>query len=257
MGDDTKAKDLLHDLPVRERLGERLIARVGARRDDAPGAARRRRLFERLGLPDPYDPKTKSDSGPGLGPVSLKLSERRKPAPHSRVKDPNQKKSQGGPGSFKPSGIPKAPEKPPPRSAAEVAADYAKRQAKKPSASERKVPDIDPAIQRKLQAQRQAQEAIAARRAAEAEAKEDGRGNRGRFRMRRTQATGPKSRPVEPPPEPESVSEEPVEETPKPPPRRAPPGPGGGLDDLFGFADEGRVRVGRQKKKSFKKADED
>ena len=244
MADDTKAKEILKELPQRKPLGERLLERVGARKDDAPGAARRRRLFARLGLPDPYDPKAK-DTGTGLGPVSLKLSERRRPAPHARVKDPSSRQATSSPGSFKPKGIPSAPTKPPPKSAAEVAKDYAKRQASKPKAEGE---DVDPLIQRRLEAQRQAQEALQARREAEAQAKaEGGRGSRGRFRMRRTEATGPKSRPIEKPPE--KPAEKKAEEPSPPPPRRAPPGPPGGLDDLFGFADEGRVRLPPRKKK--------
>ncbi len=235
MAEDDKAKDVLATLTPRKLLGERLLERVGARRDDAPGAARRRRLFARLGLPDPYEPKASSDPGPGLGPVSLKLSERRRPAPHSRVRDPNRKRE--GAGSFKPSGVPKAPPKPPPKPAA----------AAKPAPSE-PAPAIDPAIQRRLEAQKKAQEAVEERGRVEAEERKSTgtRGQGGRFRMRRTSATGPKSRPVETPPEetPEAAPEAP----PKPPIRRTPPGPAAGPDDLFGFADEGRIRIPRKKK---------
>lgn len=253
MSDDKKAKDVLEELPTRPRLGERLLQRVGARRDDAPGAARRRKLFARLGLPDPYEPRAKESRGPGLGPVSLKLSERRRPAPHSRVKDPKATKPEG-PGSFKPKGIPSKPSKPKAQSAAAAA---------KRAPPKAPIPDIDPAIQRKLDAQRGMQRQPEEKNVAApppppveggppSEAELAARSKRpkrkgGRFRMRRTSATGPTSRPVPPPPDETAPATETEAEPPKPP--RAPARPAAGLDDLFGFANEGRMRIPRGDKK--------
>ncbi|MCP4809256.1 MAG: hypothetical protein GY913_12370 [Proteobacteria bacterium] len=242
MADDAKAKDVLEELTRRRTPGDRLTQRLGARRDSAPGHARRKHLFERLGLPDPWDPKAKKAAPPGLGQVALKLSDRRRPAPHAKIRDPNKKKTaqqQHAPRA------PKAVPKPPPAPNVPKAAPKPTPAKKAPKAADLP-PGVDPAIQRRLEAQARAKkerEELAQARSEEASTEQ---ARRGRFRMRRTNATGPKSRPV--PRDLPKKKDEPPPPRDTAPPRRVPGGNSGGLDDLFGFSSEPRMRIPKNKK---------
>ena len=92
-----KARDLLRSdrLTRRERLGERLLRRVGGRMWERPNLAVSARLYKRFQIDDPWAPagSDKRRKKLGLGPVNLRFGERkRQPAPHLRIKDPNKKK---------------------------------------------------------------------------------------------------------------------------------------------------------------------
>ena len=111
-----RAQDVLDDLPVRRRLGERTLDRVGQRAWKRPNVAVSSRLFKLYRLADPWDPNAKSEEEASirLGPVSLRLgTQKRAPAPHLRPKKPKGKKKpvrQGNlpPGFKPPSGVPAA-----------------------------------------------------------------------------------------------------------------------------------------------------
>jgi len=92
-----KARDLLRAdrLKRRERLGERLLRRVGGRMWDRPNLACSARLYKRFQIDDPWAPpgSDKRTKKLGLGPVNLRFGQRkRQPAPHLKIKDPNKKK---------------------------------------------------------------------------------------------------------------------------------------------------------------------
>lgn len=116
--EDPRARDVLGELRIRTPLGDRLVARLGARGWSPPRFSRRgRRLYERCGVPDPWDP----DAPPfdiALGDVGLAArtpgssvdpSGRRAPAPHAA---PPAEKAAPAAASFRPS-IPGASSKEP------------------------------------------------------------------------------------------------------------------------------------------------
>ncbi|MDP6932423.1 MAG: hypothetical protein QGG40_05875 [Myxococcota bacterium] len=80
---ELRAKDILAELEPRCSRQGGLTERVGHRGWGRPKVATSRRLFERLGIADPWDPDSR-DGPVGLGSVALKLGERRQPAPHAR-----------------------------------------------------------------------------------------------------------------------------------------------------------------------------
>jgi hypothetical protein len=87
--DDRRAKDCLADFKPRRVAGEGLLDRVVMRAKKGPRWAR---VFDRLGLPDPYD--CDAEEQPlGLGPVGIKLVDRRRPAPHARPPQDKESKS--------------------------------------------------------------------------------------------------------------------------------------------------------------------
>ena len=105
-----KAKDVLDTLPVRRRLGERTLLRVGRRGWERPNVAVSARLFTLYRLADPWDPNQRSDAEESirLGPVSLRLGvPKRQPAPHLKPKAPKKtaKKTNLPPGFKPPSGV--------------------------------------------------------------------------------------------------------------------------------------------------------
>ncbi len=274
MADDTKAKDLLRarEIPVREPLGQTIQERVGRRRSEAPGSQRRSRMFARLGLADPYDPDA-TERPIKLGSVGLKLTERRKPAPHARVKDnrPSKPATQAPAQARRPSPKPASPA---PTQAPPAPTRPSGKGSTKKKTGVGEIPDnLPPAIRRRLEAQKAQQlvsefkRPVAPRpppaKPPPAEAAEPGRlpaslrpggsskkGRSPRVRMSRTARTGAPTVRELPPPE-ETVVEA---QAPEPPPperveRSPPPGANVGLDDLFGFANEGRMRLGRRTKK--------
>lgn len=82
------ARELLKsgDLPEREGMSA-LAERINRRAHGAPGSERRARLFERIGVANPYDADAK-ERDIALGPVSLQIDQRRAPAPHALPKAP-------------------------------------------------------------------------------------------------------------------------------------------------------------------------
>ena len=64
-----------------------LAERINRRAHGAPGSERRARLFERIGVANPYDADAK-ERDIALGPVSLQIDQKRAPAPHALPKAP-------------------------------------------------------------------------------------------------------------------------------------------------------------------------
>lgn len=91
---DQKARDIIDDLSVRGVCGERVRDRVGRRAWSRPRVAVSDRLYKQYRVPDPWDPEARQERVPvGLGPVSLRLGEkRRQPAPHLKPRAPKAKK---------------------------------------------------------------------------------------------------------------------------------------------------------------------
>ncbi|GEM_PF-6431057 len=231
--DDRKARDCLDELTPRRAAGEGLLDRVGGRARTSPRWAR---VFERLGVPDPYDADA-PDLSPGLGPVGVKLADRRRPAPHSRLpkhhespEPPRPKQPEGRPQAVRLAQPPKpaAPEPPPPPT--------------KP-APRALVPNPgDPAGDEPVLPERPREVPILP---TPHMAKK--RSSSGRVRLGpRARTTGPRIKEVPKPVE-AVVGAESVDAAPKEEPvvQRAPPGPDLGLDDLFGFSGGG----GRLKRK--------
>ena len=107
--DELRARDVLRELRVRAALGARLVSRVGARGWSPPRfSLRGRRLYERCGVPDPWDPDAPAFDV-ALGDVglagrtpgrSVDPSARRSPAPHAA---PPAEKAQAAAATFRPS----------------------------------------------------------------------------------------------------------------------------------------------------------
>ena len=233
-GDDTKAKDLLRGgMAERKTLGAGIRERVGRRAKTGPGSARRSKLFARLGLADPYDASAK-ERPLSIGPVGLKLGQKRKVAPHLSVKDPQKKKRQAAQdpvAQWRPKGVPNAKPKPTPRpkAAPPKAASMFDRPPQQSQTAESPVEE-------------QARPSLGL-------PPKEKKGS-GRFRMQRTSSSGPRIRPVAAKPPPKPVAETPPPKPAEPVNRSAPRGDLG-LDDLFGMGgSEGRMRIpGRKKKK--------
>jgi hypothetical protein len=82
------ARELVTSGEVYEREGMSALAeRINRRAHGAPGSERRARLFERIGVANPYDADAK-ERDIALGPVSLQIDQRRAPAPHATPKAP-------------------------------------------------------------------------------------------------------------------------------------------------------------------------
>jgi len=95
------------------------------------------RIYKQYRVPDPWDPNAKKDSTPiGLGPVSLRLGEkRRQPAPHLRPKAPKQKKK---PGQRDPlAGLPNVPKARRPASSSKAEVSTSKRVSAAPGLEEK------------------------------------------------------------------------------------------------------------------------
>jgi hypothetical protein len=93
---DEKARDIIGQLKTRIVCGDQVLARVGRRAWSRPRVAISARLYKQYRIPDPWDPNAESMETPiGLGPVSLRLGEkRRQPAPHLKPK-PSKKEKKG------------------------------------------------------------------------------------------------------------------------------------------------------------------
>lgn len=91
---DQKARDIIGDLSIRSVCGDRVQDRIGRRAWSRPRVAVSGRLYKQYRVPDPWDPEARAESTPiGLGPVSLRLGEkRREPAPHLKPRPPKEKK---------------------------------------------------------------------------------------------------------------------------------------------------------------------
>ena len=229
-----RAKDLLSELDHRPVVGHQLVRRLAARRwGRGPASCCSPRIFERYAIADPFDPSAEDVSPVKLGPVGLKFKERREPARHARVKDPQKKKAghawSAPAGASKiqsaPAGIPKAKPapaaRPSPSPATASKAPATSEEASEPS-PERSPPRI-----------------VAPRSA---------RAASGRFRMQRTSTRAPRVRslPAEPRLVPDATGDASRSHEPAKPggdTRSGPPGPVG-LDDLFGAA----TAAGRDKR---------
>jgi len=93
---DEKARDIIEQLETRAVCGDQMRVRIGRRAWSRPRVAISARLYKQYRVPDPWDPNAESVQTPiGLGPVSLRLGEkRRQPAPHLKPK-PSKKEKQG------------------------------------------------------------------------------------------------------------------------------------------------------------------
>lgn len=236
---EKKAKDILDTLPVRRHAGELTHDRVGRRRTEGLGGPRRRKLFERLGVANPYDPDAK-DRPLALGPVALKLTDRRQPAPHARVRDPKKPKAAShDPGAFRPN-VPSAPKpKATPRPSPKPTPPPAARppQDDKPPPGPKGAPrlPVRPDLAEATGAPAPKRPPVPTRPAFATQDKKQA----GRYRLRRTDAHGPKERKLET----NTPLVEKAEEVVEAPKRTAgPAGNSAGLDDLFGFSGEGRIR---------------
>lgn len=88
---EQRASEVMQDTQGARLAGSRINARIGARgfgRSGGIGCSPR--LFERYDLADPWNPDTE-DLPLRLGPAAQKLTERRQPAPHARVKEDTPK----------------------------------------------------------------------------------------------------------------------------------------------------------------------
>lgn len=260
---DEKARDILGELEARATLGEYLTKAVGRRGWSRPRVSISPRLFIRYHIGDPWDPRPMDSSTQiGLGPVSLRLGEkRRQPAPHLKPKEPKKPKTATRAAPPQPR-VPSAPTpKPKPAPAqspaalanARLAAEAAEkrrlaeaagggpRRRKKAAAPESGVRSSGPALAPlpvRPEA-RAAAETARSDRSGRLAPEEKG----GRFRMK---PAAPSSAPVvrdlslsEPD---DVIDSEPSE---PPSPRAAPGAPiKGGLNDLFAAAAQaGRMRV--------------
>lgn len=233
---DDKAKDILDTLVERRQAGELTHERVGRRRVSGPGSERRSRLFQRLGMADPYDPDAE-DRPLALGPVALKLTGKREPAPHAKVRPRQTAKD---PSDFRPKVAPAPSPKPQARA-------QGKDQPKAPppqagDAAPPPGPSGAPRLPVRPDAEGGPPRPPVPKRPAFATQEKEKRA--GRFRLQRTGSSGPKERKVET----NRPLVEPVEEAAP----EQPKGRGGnnmGLDDLFGFAGEGRLRRPRSSDK--------
>ena len=230
--EDALAKDILDEQPTRRTPGERLSRRVGRRRfERAPIVSCTGRLFERYDIADPWDPDSK-DSPLAVGPVGMRFEERRQPAPHARVKDPNaKKKNSDRPAWTPPKGIPdargaKKPD-PAPAAAAIPRPSNPVPQAPQPvpvpdEAPPPQMPPVAPPPRGKLQK----------------------KAGSGRFRMRPTSTSAPRVRQVQ-----RAVEHRDDADKPAPEPQASPPPAPQSLDDLFGSLGAGGrdKRVGKKK----------
>jgi hypothetical protein len=91
---DEKARDIIGELKTRMVCGDAVLERVGRRAWSRPRVAISARLYKQYRVPDPWDPNAESDeTSIGLGPVSLRLGEkRRQPAPHLKPKPSKKEK---------------------------------------------------------------------------------------------------------------------------------------------------------------------
>lgn len=92
--DDARGKAALDQLQARPTPAERLLARLGPRGFARPRVAVSARIFRKYRVTDPWDPDPKEVEDPiELGPVSVKLGERRKVAPHLAPPEAPKKKA--------------------------------------------------------------------------------------------------------------------------------------------------------------------
>lgn len=91
---DEKVRDIIGQIAPRTVCGEDMLQRIGRRAWTRPRVAVSNRLYKLYRVPDPWDPNARKDSTPiGLGPVSLRLGQkRREPAPHLKPKPSKQEK---------------------------------------------------------------------------------------------------------------------------------------------------------------------
>ena len=262
---DDKARDILGELESRSPCGEGLVAKVGRRGWSRPRVSISPRLFKQYRVGDPWDPSYKESHTPiGLGPVSLRLGEKkRQPAPHLKPKEPKKPKKAALP-AVPPAPRPNVPKakaaaKPAPAAPAKSAQEMETERLAAEAAQKRRdaeaarswprrtpqqassTPDSGGQLKAPLPVRPEAREAAAEREPRPAsergEVRKDGRG---RFRMKpATLSRAPVVRDLP------LVTDEKAEEEAPPKPRAAPArAVAGGLDDLFAAAaQQGRLRV--------------
>jgi hypothetical protein len=268
---DEKARDILGELEARATLGAHLTSAVGRRGWTRPRVSISPRLFIQYRLGDPWDPGSK-DTGTqiGLGPVSLRLGEKRQPAPHLKPKEPKKPQTSVPTAPPQPR-VPKAQApkpKPKPAPALSPEALETARLAAAAAEKRRKAEAAGGGPRRRSKAtrstpvSRSSGPALApmpvrpeARAATEAPRPEPAAASAqeekgGRFRMKpAARSSAPVVRELQPSEPAEAAETEPG----KPSPTRAAPGGPvrGGLDDLFAAAAQaGRMRVPKRSKDS-------
>ena len=233
--DERRARDCLDELPTRRAAGEGLLDRVNRRARKGPSWSR---VFERLGVPDPYDSDAQ-DLPVGLGPVGVKLADRRRPAPHAKLpkhheapEPPRPKQPEGRPQPVRRAEAPKPPPPPPAAAPPPVASPSSSPPAPNPG---------DPAGEDPVLPERKREvPLLPGPNVAHKKSKT------GRVRLGpRTKSTGPRVKEFPKPDEVLGAESVEVAEVPEPEVSRAPPGPDLGLDDLFGFSGGG----GRMRRK--------
>jgi len=274
---ELRAKDILATMKPRKSLAEQMLERMAGRAFQRPKVATSSKLYEYFDIPDPYAPKPHIDKWEAkLGPTALRLGEnRRQPAPHMKVKDPNKKKSKPASKPFRPQGVPQAktrseapmPAPPPLAKQSKASKEFGQ---KVPHKLVGKLP-VRPDMKAQIEAQRQGDhksvkqpgkpvapskvsrqisaEELSARKPPSPT--KEARVHQSRFRMRRTKVTNqePVIRKID---KPQVSQAEPPPKKEKPVDRSIPKSnASAGIDDLFGFGnqEEGRVRLPKRTKK--------
>lgn len=261
---DQKARDIIDEIQVRGVCGESLQKKLGRRAWSRPRVAVSDRLYKQYRVPDPWDPEARKETTPiGLGPVSLRLGEkRRQPAPHLKPKPPKSKPkslADSVRAQPRPKPTPKPQPKAPPvqkASLADAQAKDAKRAEEAARAEEvtRRMRQAEAARGKWVRATPEDAESTGSHklpvrpdldRVALAQRSDGGpaaaapprpkRSDGGRFRMQSRKVTSaPVAKPIKP-----DFSTEPTDEVPAPVPVRSrsmPSAAGGGMDDLFAAA---------------------
>lgn len=253
---DARAKDVLGRLPPRRVVGHGLTQRVGARGWEAPRFASGGAIFERIGVPNPWDPSAK-EVGTGLGDVGMPQT--RQPAPHLMPPAPKAAPSKT------PGGLPNLPQAPQRREVPEGArlapkiGEVRKIDAKETRPKEPDRPNKPPTPPPRPTptqgpfgpyAPKHAVAKLPMRPGVSAPTPEPEAPAPPPVAPPPPRATPAPSmaappRPVAPPEAPKAAPEEPPVAKPPPPPvNRKPPGPSAGLDDLFGMgAENTRIRL--------------
>lgn len=255
---DARAKDVLGRLPPRRVVGQRTSERVGARGWAPPKFASGAAIFERIGIPDPWDPSVK-EVGTGLGDVGMPQT--RQPAPHLMPPAPK------APAAKMPGGLPNLPQAPQRREVPEGArlapkiGEVRKIDAKETRPKEPERPNKPPTPPPRPTptqgpfgpyAPKHAVAKLPMRPGVSAPTPEPEVPAVTPTPVARAAPPPSMSAPPRPPPPAESsapreaapAAEPPAPKPPPPPVNRKPPGPSAGLDDLFGMgAENTRIRL--------------
>jgi len=293
--EERRGAEVLDELQQRPTAAERLLARLGPRGFSRPNVAVSSRIFAKYRVRDPWDPDPTAPDDPiALGPVSLKLGERRQVAGHLsppqsketrkpepvdpiarfRPKPVGDERTSSRPTPSKPTPSKTAPRPAAPPPAAEtptglppggpsaMARAFGARDLRQPlrrpiPMRPDRVPEAGPQGAPPVPVATPVPAPQAAGRRLPPLPAAEGRGSTGRYRMQPTQTMAPVVTEVASAPE---TSAEPAPPSaPEAPPRpRALPPSGDSLDDLFGMAAMGgRMTLGRRNKGSDDKGSDD